>query len=91
MVGIWMGIATIVAVILGPILAVCVTRYIDESRLKQTRRMDVFRTLMRTRRIETQSRSRRRLEPCGNRILRRECSHRKLESVLDSPSPSATS
>lgn len=51
MVGIWMGIATIVAVILGPILAVCVTRYIDESRLKQTRRMDVFRTLMRTRRM----------------------------------------
>jgi hypothetical protein len=47
----WMGIATIVAVILGPILAVEVSRRNDERRLKQTRRMDVFRTLMRTRRM----------------------------------------
>ncbi len=46
-----MGIATIIAVLLGPILAVWVTRRIDEGRLKQTRRMDVFRTLMRTRRV----------------------------------------
>ncbi|MBF6571707.1 MAG: hypothetical protein IVW54_22940 [Candidatus Binataceae bacterium] len=51
MTGVAMGIATIIAVLLGPILAVCVTRYIDESRLKQTRRMDVFRILMRTRRL----------------------------------------
>jgi hypothetical protein len=48
---IYMGIATIVAVLVGPIAAVWVTRHIDESRLKQTRRMDVFRTLMRTRRM----------------------------------------
>jgi hypothetical protein len=47
----YMGIATIVAVLAGPILAVWVTRRIDESRLKQTRRMEVFRTLMRTRRM----------------------------------------
>jgi hypothetical protein len=46
-----MGIVTIVAVLVGPISAVLVTRYVDESRLKQTRRMDVFRTLMRTRRM----------------------------------------
>jgi len=46
-----MGIATIVAVLAGPVLAVWVTRYIDKNRLKQTRRMDVFRTLMRTRRV----------------------------------------
>ena len=46
-----MGIATIIAVLAGPILAVRVTRQIDESRLKQTRRMDVFRTLMRTRKM----------------------------------------
>jgi hypothetical protein len=46
-----MEIATIIALLLGPILAVVVTRHIDESRLKQTRRMDVFRTLMRTRRM----------------------------------------
>ena len=47
----YMGIATIVAVLAGPIFAVWVTRCIDESRLKQTQRMDVFRTLMRTRRV----------------------------------------
>src|ERR1035441_3208916 len=47
----YMGIATIIAVLLGPLFAVYVTRRIDESRLKQTRRMDVFRTLMRTRRV----------------------------------------
>lgn len=46
-----MGIATIAAVLVGPVLAVWVTRRIDKSRLKQTRRMDVFRTLMRTRRV----------------------------------------
>lgn len=47
----YMGITTIVAVFVGPIAAVLVTRYIDNIRLKQTRRMDVFRTLMRTRRM----------------------------------------
>jgi hypothetical protein len=47
----YMGIATIVAVLVGPIMAVWVTRKIDERRLKQTRRMDVIRTLMRTRRV----------------------------------------
>jgi len=46
-----MAIATIVAVLLGPILAVLVTRFVDERRLKHTRRMEVFRTLMRTRRM----------------------------------------
>src|ERR1700683_4667288 len=46
-----MGIATIIAVIAGPILAVLVTRYVDERRIKQTRRMNVFRTLMRTRKM----------------------------------------
>jgi hypothetical protein len=45
------SLATIVAVLSGPILAVLVTRCVDKSRLKQTRRMDVFRTLMRTRRV----------------------------------------
>ncbi len=51
MADLWMGIATIVAVLVGPILAVLVTRWVDASRLKYNRRMDVFRTLMRTRRI----------------------------------------
>jgi hypothetical protein len=46
-----MGIATIIALLVGPILAVWVTRRNDDRRLKQTRRMDVFRTLMRTRRV----------------------------------------
>jgi hypothetical protein len=46
-----LAIATLMAVLLGPILAVLVTRFIDQRRLKQTRRMDVFRILMRTRKM----------------------------------------
>lgn len=47
----WLALATIVAILIGPIAAVMVTRYIDEKRAEQQRRMDVFRTLMRTRRL----------------------------------------
>lgn len=41
--------ATILAIIIGPILAVIVTRYIDNWRAKKERRMVIFRDLMRTR------------------------------------------
>lgn len=41
---------TITALFVGPILAVLVTRIIDFRRSKRERRLDVFRTLMRTRR-----------------------------------------
>lgn len=41
---------TILALIAGPILAVLVTRIIDRYRMKRDRRLDVFRTLMCTRR-----------------------------------------
>ena len=43
--------AIIAAVFLGPIAAVFITRWVDHKRLKHGRRMDVFRTLMRTRRM----------------------------------------
>lgn len=43
-------ILTIAALLLGPLLAVCVGRNLDDRRLKRERRMDVFRSLMRTRR-----------------------------------------
>ena len=46
----WFGVATIIAVLLGPILAVQITRKIDDRRAQQARKMDIFRTLMRTRR-----------------------------------------
>ncbi len=46
----WFSISTIIAVVLGPILAVWITRIIDDRRAQQTRKMDIFRTLMRTRR-----------------------------------------
>jgi len=46
----WFSITTIIAVLLGPILAVWITRIIDDRRAQQARKMDVFRTLMRTRR-----------------------------------------
>jgi hypothetical protein len=43
---------TILALLVGPILAVLVTRYMDDFRAKRERRMLVFRTLMRTRRMQ---------------------------------------
>ena len=43
-------IATIVALFLGPALAVFIARWMEYRRAKYERRMDIFRTLMRTRR-----------------------------------------
>ncbi len=48
---IFVALATIVAIIVGPILAVLVTRFIDDQRAAKARRMDIFRTLMRTRKM----------------------------------------
>jgi len=47
----YLGIATIIAVLVGPIAAVLVTRWTDNRRIERDRRMDVFRNLMRTRRL----------------------------------------
>ena len=47
-----LALATIAAVFLGPIAAVLITRLIDNYRLRSDRRMDVFRTLMRTRKMK---------------------------------------
>ena len=47
----WTAIATIVAVLIGPILAVWITRISDGRKEARTRRMDIFRTLMRTRKM----------------------------------------
>ena len=46
-----LGVATVFAVIAGPTAAVSVTRIIDDSRAQKNRRMEIFRTLMRTRRM----------------------------------------
>jgi hypothetical protein len=43
-------IATVTALLAGPIVAVLITRWLEERRLTNSRRMDIFRTLMRTRR-----------------------------------------
>ena len=42
-------IFTIVAILIGPCLAVYVNGYLDRRREKRARKMDIFRTLMRTR------------------------------------------
>lgn len=42
----WLAIATIIAVLAGPVLAVIVTRYIDELRSQRHRRLEIFRDLM---------------------------------------------
>ena len=46
---IMMGVLTILAIIVGPVIAVWVTRIIDRDRAAEARKMDIFRTLMRTR------------------------------------------
>jgi len=47
----FLGWATLVAVLLGPIFAVLVTRKIDEERAAKARKLEIFRALMRTRGI----------------------------------------
>ena len=47
--GLWLGLATIVAVFAGPILAVLTSRYLDQGRVAKERKLDIFRALMRTR------------------------------------------
>jgi hypothetical protein len=46
----WISLA---AILLGPILAVLATRYLDDRRASHEQRLSVFRTLMRTRRTPT--------------------------------------
>ncbi len=41
---------TLAAILIGPIIAVWMTRYLDDRRERHHNRMDIFRTLMRTRR-----------------------------------------
>lgn len=47
----WLAIATIIAVVLGPIFAVLVTRFVDNSRAAKSRKLDIYRALMKTRLI----------------------------------------
>ena len=46
----WFEILTVIALVAGPVIAVITSRCIDTFRAKRDRRMDIFRTLMRTRR-----------------------------------------
>jgi len=44
--------AVVLATFMGPILAVFVTRWVDDRRLKQSRKLETFRILIRTRRAQ---------------------------------------
>jgi hypothetical protein len=46
----YLGVAVVIATLLGPILAVFVTRYVDRRRERTTRQYELFRALMRSRR-----------------------------------------
>jgi hypothetical protein len=46
----YLGVAVVIATLLGPILAVFVTRYVDKRRERTTRQYETFRALMRSRR-----------------------------------------
>jgi hypothetical protein len=45
-----MEVITLLAILVGPVLAIMAGRVLEGRRDKRTRRMDIFRTLMRTRR-----------------------------------------
>ena len=47
----WMAIITALAAVAGPLLAVWITRMSDQRKEVAGRRMDIFRTLMRTRKM----------------------------------------
>lgn len=47
----WLGLGTIVATFVGPIAAVLITRIIDARRERDARRLDLFRVLMRSRKM----------------------------------------
>jgi hypothetical protein len=47
----WLDVATILAIVLGPILAVSVDRLQQRWTERKRRRLEIFRTLMRTRRV----------------------------------------
>ena len=46
----WFAVATIIAILAGPVLAVLVTRFTDRHREIRGRQWDIFRNLMRYRR-----------------------------------------
>ncbi|MDF2142823.1 DUF6680 family protein [Paenirhodobacter sp. CAU 1674] len=47
----WFAIVTAAAAVIGPVIAVWITRLSDDRKEVQGRRMDIFRTLMRTRKM----------------------------------------
>jgi len=47
----WLAVATIVAVLVGPIFAVIVTRLMDNFRAARERKFKIFRSLMKTRKM----------------------------------------
>lgn len=51
----WLSILTIIAIVIGPVLAVIVTRFVDNLRAAKERKFDIFRTLMRTRKMPVHS------------------------------------
>lgn len=47
----WLALATIFAVVVGPVIAVLTARHLNFQRAKNERKLEIFRTLMRTRRV----------------------------------------
>ncbi|MFP5480279.1 MAG: DUF6680 family protein [Alphaproteobacteria bacterium] len=47
----WYAIATLAAIVAGPVIAVFMTRVLDQAAERRSRKLDVFRDLMRTRGI----------------------------------------
>lgn len=50
--GSWLPEITIMAILSGPVLAIMASQYLDKVRADKQRKLDVFRTLMRTRSMQ---------------------------------------
>ncbi len=48
----WLPWITIVAIVLGPVVAIMTSQYLDKVRADKQRKLDVFRTLMQTRSMQ---------------------------------------
>lgn len=46
---VWMGFFTIIAILVGPVIAIQLTRWLDRRGADKERKLAIFRTLMRTR------------------------------------------
>lgn len=86
----YLGIAVVVATLMGPVLAVMVTRYIDEARAQKARQLEIFRAMMRTRNaalFPDHVNALNQVEIEFHRVLDVMTAHREMMRFMNTPSP----